>query len=214
MGPWFISVEDGFAKVKDEGCGIGSRTGIYRLESWTDYEVKTRIQLRSLGSGGLGVELLVRVAPPRIFDFSGNSYRIWFGDPLNIEEWYDVRIVSEGNRVTFFLDGRKVNEQAAVRMSGGVAFVAEMSGFNKSIQLKFIFLEISKVTPNVKDIDVEMSPGNQIIMKIPASVIDDPSNVSTKTRIMEWKENERNHKAADVLKVKLEESAFYQSLMN
>jgi len=129
VGPWSISVEDGFVKVKDEGCGLGSRTGIYRLESWTDYEVKTRIQLRSLGPGGLGVELSVRVAPPRMFDFHGNSYRIWFGDPLNIGEWYDVRIVAEGNKVTFFLDGQKVDEQAAVRMSGGVAFVTEMSEF-------------------------------------------------------------------------------------
>ncbi|MFC1714001.1 hypothetical protein ACFL6S_10040 [Candidatus Poribacteria bacterium] len=64
VGPWSISVEDGFVKVKDEGCGLGSGTGIYRLESWTDYEVKTRIQLRSLGRG-LGVELSVRAAPPQ-----------------------------------------------------------------------------------------------------------------------------------------------------
>ncbi|MFC1714000.1 hypothetical protein ACFL6S_10035 [Candidatus Poribacteria bacterium] len=37
--------------------------------------------------------------------------------------------MAEGNRVTFFLDGRKVDQQAAVRMSGGVAFVTEMSEF-------------------------------------------------------------------------------------
>lgn len=125
VGAWSISVEDGFVKVKDEGCGMGATTGIYRLDLWTDYEVKTRIQLRSLA---VDVSLYVRAGPP-IMNFPGNSYRIWRKNPVDIGEWYDVRIVAEGNRVTSFLDGQKVDEQVAARISGGVAFVAFMSEF-------------------------------------------------------------------------------------
>jgi hypothetical protein len=144
-GPWFVNVEDGVVKVKDGGCGIGSRTGIYHIEPWTDYEVKTRIQVRSLGPGG--VKLFIRAvrwclgrigeepgpcrwdAPGGEIGFQGNTYRIWRDNPVNAGQWYDVRIVAEGDRIRYFLNGRKVSEQAAGRMSGGVAFTTEMSEF-------------------------------------------------------------------------------------
>jgi len=71
VGAWSISVEDGFVKVKDEGCGMGSTTGIFRLDLWTDYEVKTRIQLRSLA---VDVRLYVRAAPHAPHVYQVKSY--------------------------------------------------------------------------------------------------------------------------------------------
>lgn len=144
-GPWSVKVEDGFVKVEDGGCGMGSRTGIYHIKSWTDYEVRTRIQVKRLGAGG--VTLFVRAVPWCLgrlgeepgpcgddklgaeINFHGNSYRIWSGNPLNIGQWYDVRIVAEGNSVTYSIDGQKVSDQTADRASGGVAFVTEMCEF-------------------------------------------------------------------------------------
>lgn len=108
----------------DGGCGIGSITGIYHTGDWADYEVKGRLQLRSLGPGG--VRLYVR-ATPLMFYFRGSCYRIRRDNQVDIELWYDVRIVAEGNRVTYFLDGKKVSEETTEEMSGGVAFTAEMS---------------------------------------------------------------------------------------
>lgn len=141
VGPWFISVEDGFVKIMDGGCGIGSITGIYHTGDWTDYEVKGRFQLRSLGPGG--VRLYVRATPlrPGMFYFRGNCYRIWSKNPVDIGVWYDVRIVAEGNRVTYFLDGKKVGGETAAEMSGGVAFTAEMS------ELWLDYIEITGVLP-------------------------------------------------------------------
>jgi len=126
VGPWSINTEDGFVKIMDGGCGIGSVTGIYHISDWADYEVKARIQLRSLGSGG--VRLHIR-ATPAMFHFLGSYYRIWHKNPVDIGVWHDVRIVAEGDRITFFLDGQKVGEEATEVMSGGVAFIAEMSEF-------------------------------------------------------------------------------------
>jgi hypothetical protein len=144
-GPSSIKIKDGIAKIEDGGCGMGSRTGIYYMKPWTDYEVKTRIQVKHLGPGG--ITLFVRAVrwclgrigegpgpcpedrPGGEFNFQGNSYRIWSGNPLDIGRWYDVRIVAEGDRVTYFINGQKVDEQAAGRTSGGVVFVTEMCEF-------------------------------------------------------------------------------------
>ena len=144
-GPWFVNVEDGFVKVKDGGCGIGSRTGIYHIEPWTDYEVKTRIQVKRLEPGG--VKLFIRAvrwclgrigeepgpcrwdAPGGEIGFQGNTYRIWRDNPVDTGQWYDVRIVAEGDRVTYFFDGQKVSEETTDITSGGVAFVTEMGEF-------------------------------------------------------------------------------------
>ena len=142
VGAWFISVEDGFVKIMDGGAGIYSSTGIYRFESWTDYEVKTRIQVMSLGA--TGVVLLVRAqlcmpqgnhqcwGGPGVWKdggpgFQGSAYRIWSGDPVDVGRWYDVRIVAEGDRVTCFLDGQEVSEETTDIMHGGVAFLTEQS---------------------------------------------------------------------------------------
>ena len=145
QGPWFIRVEDSFVKVKDGGCNLGGGTGIYQLESWTDYEVKTRIRVN--GFQGPGIVILIRAqrcvpegvpeggrfvcwgGPPRHGFQQKPVYRIWRDNPLKRGQWYDVRIVAEGHRITYFLDGRKVNEETTDRMSGGVAFIAELSEF-------------------------------------------------------------------------------------
>ena len=144
VGPWHVIVEDGFVKIMDGGAGIYSSTGIYRLESWTDYEVKTRIQVRRQSLPG--VVLLVRAqrcmpngghqcwGGPGVWKdggpgFQGSAYRIWRDNPLNIGEWYDVRIVAEGDRVTCFLDGQEVSEETTDIMYGGVAFLTEMGEF-------------------------------------------------------------------------------------
>ena len=130
VGAWFISVEDGIVKVRDEGCGLGSITGIYHTVDWTDYELKVRIQLRSRHPDAGGVHLYVRATPPPragILYFRGSYYRIWRDNPVHIGVWYDVRIVAEGNRIKYFFDGKKVGEETTGEMSGGVAFTAEMS---------------------------------------------------------------------------------------
>ncbi len=125
-GPAFIIFEDGLLKIMDGHCGMVSLTGIYRPESWTDYEVRTRIKVRNFGN----VNLLVRAVQDRLgMSFSGNSYRISPVNPVDVRKWYSVRIVAEGDRVTFFLAGKKVSEQAASRASGGVAFVTTGAEF-------------------------------------------------------------------------------------
>ena len=130
VGAWFISAEDGFVKIMDEGCGLGSITGIYHTGDWTDYEVRVRIQLRSRHLDAGRVRLYVRATPPPragILYFRGSYYRIWRDNPVDIGVWYDVRIVAEGNRITYFFDGKKVSEETTGEMSGGVAFTAQMS---------------------------------------------------------------------------------------
>lgn len=129
VGAWSISVEDGFVKVKDGGCGIGSTTGIYHTGDWADYEVKTRIQVLSLGPGGVRLTVRAVKLRPNDFGFHGSSYRIWRDNPVDIGKWYDVRIMAEGNKVTYFFDGKKVSEETISRKSGGIAFIAEMSEF-------------------------------------------------------------------------------------
>lgn len=141
-GPWFVNVENGLLRVKDGGCTFGSATGIYQLESWTDYEIETRIQVRSFPVA-LGVVLLIRAqwcvvgrecwggpaGGPVGRGFQGSAYRIWRDNPVDTGQWYDVRIVAKGNRVTYFFDGQKVSEETTDITSGGVAFVTEMGEF-------------------------------------------------------------------------------------
>jgi hypothetical protein len=125
-GPWSVRVQDGFIKVRDEGCSMGSMTGIHHTGGWADYEVKTRIQLRSLR---IGVTLCVRAVKlhPADMGFHGSSYRI--GKPMDTGKWYDVRIVAKGNKVTYFFDGKKVKEEKIRIKTGGIAFIAELSEF-------------------------------------------------------------------------------------
>ena len=126
--PWSVNTEDGFVKVKDESCSIGSRTGIYHTGDWADYEVKTRMQVLSMDGS---IELVVRAVKlgHADFGFHGSSYRIWRDNPVDTGKWYDVRIVAEGKKVTYFLDGKKVSEETISRKSGGIAFITELSEF-------------------------------------------------------------------------------------
>lgn len=135
-GPWSVNIEDGIVKIMDGGCNMGSCTGIYQLESWTDYEVKARIQLKSTTGG---VELSIRTqrcagdegcwGGPLRDGFQGPAYRIWRDSPVKTFQWYDVRIVAEGQKVTYFFDEQKVSEETTNIMSGGVAFITNNSEF-------------------------------------------------------------------------------------
>lgn len=135
-GPWSVIIEDGILKIMDGGCNQGSYTGIYQLESWTDYEVKARIQLKSTKGG---VELSVRTqrcaadegcwAGPLRDGFQGPHYRIWRDSPVKTFQWYDVKIVAEGQKVTYFFDGQKVSEETTNIMSGGLAFITSNCEF-------------------------------------------------------------------------------------
>ncbi len=126
VGPSSISFEDGFVKIMDGGCGIGSTTGIYHASDWADYEVKARIKVTSLGHG---VHLIIRATPGKGFGFRGNSYRIWRDSPVDIGKWHDVRIEAEGNKARFFIDGKKVSGFTSGIMSGGVVFMIEQGEF-------------------------------------------------------------------------------------
>jgi len=126
VGPSSISFEDGFLKVADGGCGIGSTTGIHHASDWTDYEVKARIKVTSLGNG---VYLIIRATPEKGFGFRGNSYRIWRDSPVEIGEWHDIRIEAEGNKARFFIDDKKVSGFTSSITSGGVVFMIEQGEF-------------------------------------------------------------------------------------
>ncbi|MFC1714002.1 hypothetical protein ACFL6S_10045 [Candidatus Poribacteria bacterium] len=125
-GPSSVNVDDGYVKVMDGGCGMGSRTGIHHLSEWADYEVKMRIKVVSLGNG---VNLVIRATPEKGFGFRGNSYRIWRDSPVEIGKWHDVRIEAEGNKARFFIDGKKVSGFTSGIMFGGVALMIEMGEF-------------------------------------------------------------------------------------
>lgn len=153
QGERSVTVEDGVAKIRDDSvCSIMASVGLFRLEPWTDYELTAKLKVIRFKYYPGFVTILVRAqrclpkippAPvacrggPPNYGFKAEPDHFLLLTPANarwniqaasviLEQWYEVNIIADGPRVTYFLDGQKVKEEHIESVvTGGVVFLSE-----------------------------------------------------------------------------------------